>query len=99
MSVPRVCETHAWSHSVSPLQLHVSLGESVMTVSRHATAQARRPCREMQRLASVDKKALAALLKDTGKRLGTARVALLKAELESLAAKHHTHRFWAKEFA
>jgi hypothetical protein len=99
MSVHHVRETHAWSHPVSPLQLHVSLGESVMTLSRHATAQARRPRREMQRLASGDKKALAALLKDTGKRLGTARVALLKAELESLAAKHHAPRFGAKEVA
>jgi RecB family exonuclease len=53
----------------------------------------------LQRLASVEKKALDALLKDAGKRLGTARVALLKAELDSLAAKHHSPRFWAKEVA
>lgn len=53
----------------------------------------------VQRLASVEKKALDALMKDAGKRLGTARVALMKAELDSLAAKHHSPRFWAKEVA
>ncbi|RJS14238.1 PD-(D/E)XK nuclease family protein [Corallococcus sp. H22C18031201] len=53
----------------------------------------------VQHLASVDKKSLDALLKDAGKRLGSARVALLKAELGSLATKHHSPRFWAKEVA
>ncbi|MCP3104215.1 PD-(D/E)XK nuclease family protein [Myxococcus sp. K15C18031901] len=71
--------------------------EPTVAVLARATGLSREEL--MQRLASVDKKALDALLKDEGKRLGTARVALLKAELNSLAAKHHSPRFWAKEVA
>ncbi len=49
------------------------------------------------RLATVDKKALDALLKEFGKETDRARVRLLKAELESVARKTYTPRFWAKE--
>jgi RecB family exonuclease len=49
-----------------------------------------------QRLATVDKKALDALLKDLGKSLPRARVSLLKAELEARAERQHSPRFWAK---
>ncbi len=51
----------------------------------------------LKRLASVDNKALDALLKDLGKSTDRARVRLLKAELESVADKTHSPRFWAKE--
>lgn len=71
--------------------------EPTVAVLAHATGLPREEL--LQRLASVDKKALDALLKDAGKRMGSAHMALLKAELESLAAKHHSPRFWAKEVA
>ncbi|MCP3105368.1 PD-(D/E)XK nuclease family protein [Myxococcus sp. K15C18031901] len=71
--------------------------EPTVAVLARATSLSREEL--LQRLATVDKKALDALLKDEGKRLGTARIALLKAELNSLAAKHHSPRFWAKEVA
>ncbi|WP_338869344.1 PD-(D/E)XK nuclease family protein [Myxococcus stipitatus] len=71
--------------------------EPTIAVLARATGLSREAL--VERLGSVDKKALDALLKDEGKRLGTARVALLKAELDSLAAKHHSPRFWAKEVA
>ena len=51
----------------------------------------------LKRLASVDNKALDAILKDLGKSTDRARVRLLKAELESVADKTHSPRFWAKE--
>ena len=51
----------------------------------------------LKRLASVDNKALEAFLKEIGKSTDRARVRLLKAELESVAEKTHSPRFWAKE--
>ncbi|WP_141593901.1 PD-(D/E)XK nuclease family protein [Myxococcus sp. AB056] len=69
------------------------------TLSRLASAMCLPRYELVERLTTIDKKALNALLKDAVKRLGTARVALLKAELDSLATKHHSPRFWAKEVA
>lgn len=51
------------------------------------------------RVASVDNKALEALLKELGKSLDRPRVNLLKAELDAIAKKTHSPRFWAKEVA
>lgn len=51
----------------------------------------------LARLAAVDKKALDGLLKDVGKTTDRARVRMLKAELEALADKSFSPRFWAKE--
>lgn len=49
------------------------------------------------RLATIDKKSLDALLKDLSKSTDRARVKLLKAELETVADKKFSPRFWAKE--
>jgi len=51
----------------------------------------------LSRLATVDKKALDKLLKDIGKTTDRARVRLLKTELEAIADKSISPRFWAKE--
>jgi len=51
------------------------------------------------RVAAVDNKALEGLLKELGKKLDRPRVNLLKAELEAVAKKTHSPRFWAKEVA
>ncbi len=51
----------------------------------------------LKRLATVDNKALDALLKELGKTGDRARVRLLKTELEAIAEKTHSPRFWAKE--
>jgi hypothetical protein len=51
------------------------------------------------RLASVDKKALDAVLKGIGKKLDKPRVSLLKAELDAHATKTHSPRFSANEVA
>src|SRR5690606_20744131 len=53
----------------------------------------------LERIASVDNKALEALLKELGKALDRPRVNLLKAELDAIAKKTHSPRFWAKEVA
>jgi len=47
------------------------------------------------RVATVDKKAVDALVKDLARPLGKSRVTLLKAELEATAEKRHSPRFWA----
>ena len=49
------------------------------------------------RLAAIDKKSLDALLKDLGKSTNRAQVKLVKAELETVADKKFSPRFWAKE--
>jgi RecB family exonuclease len=49
------------------------------------------------RIVAVDNKALEAVLKELGKSTDAARVRLLKAELESVAKKIQSPRFWAKE--
>jgi hypothetical protein len=41
--------------------------------------------------------ALERLLKEVGKKLDRSRVTLLKAELESVAAKSYSPRLWARE--
>ena len=51
------------------------------------------------RLATIDKKALDKLLKELGKTTDRARVRLLKTELEAVADKTHSARFWAKGVA
>ena len=51
------------------------------------------------RLASVENKALDALLKDLGKTLGKDRLNLLKAELDTVVEKRLSQRFSAKEEA
>jgi len=51
----------------------------------------------LSRLATVDKKALDKLLKDLGKTTDRARVRLLKTELEAIADKSISPRFWAKQ--
>ena len=51
------------------------------------------------RLASVENKALEALLKDLAKTLGKDRLNLLKAELDTVVEKRLSQRFSAKEEA
>lgn len=53
----------------------------------------------LQKLGTIDKKALDALLKGLGKTLDKPRVSLLKASLDAHADKKHSPRFWAKEVA
>ena len=50
-------------------------------------------------LASIDKKSLEKLLKELAKDMERPRVTLLKAELDAIANKTHTPRFWAKAVA
>ena len=49
-----------------------------------------------RRLATVDKKALDALLKEVGQKHDRARIRMLKAELESVADKSFSPRLWTK---
>jgi putative RecB family exonuclease len=49
-----------------------------------------------RRIATVDNKALEALLKELGKEIERPRVTLLKAELDARAKKSFSPRFWAK---
>ena len=51
----------------------------------------------VRKLATIDKDALSALLKELGKELPKPRVRLLQAELEARATKTFTPRLWAKE--
>jgi len=51
----------------------------------------------LARLGTIDKKRLDALLKELGKTTDRARVRLLKTELETIADKSISPRFWAKE--
>jgi putative RecB family exonuclease len=51
----------------------------------------------LERVATVDKKALEAVLKELGKAIEKPRLAMLKAELEARANKRFTPRLWAKE--
>ncbi|MCK9521492.1 MAG: PD-(D/E)XK nuclease family protein [Proteobacteria bacterium] len=51
----------------------------------------------VERLAAIDKDALEKLLKELGRTTNRAQVRLLKTELESVAHKSHSPRFWAKE--
>jgi len=53
----------------------------------------------LERIVSVDNKALEGLLKELGKSMERPRVNLLKAELDAIAEKTHSPRFWAKEVA
>ena len=53
----------------------------------------------LDRIVSIDNKALEALLKELGKSLDRPRLNLLKAELDAIADKTHSPRFWAKEVA
>lgn len=53
----------------------------------------------VERIATVDGKALDRLLKEAGKTLDRSRVALLKAELDATAERSFSPRFWAKEVA
>ena len=53
----------------------------------------------LERIVSVDNKALEGLLKELGKSMDRPRVNLLKAELDAIAKKTHSPRFWAKEVA
>lgn len=69
--------------------------EPTLRILSEATGVARDEL--LKRLASVDNKALDALLKELGKSTDRARVRLLKAELESVADKTHSPRFWAKK--
>ncbi len=69
------------------------------TMQALATATGLSPDEVLERIGSVDKKALDGLVKEVGKRLDKPRLALLKAELEARAEKTHSPRFWAKEVA
>jgi RecB family exonuclease len=51
----------------------------------------------VERLAAIDKDALEKLLKELGRTTDRAQVRLVKTELESVAEKTHSPRFWAKE--
>lgn len=53
----------------------------------------------LDRIVSIDNKALEALLKELGKSIDRPRLNLLKAELDAIADKTHSPRFWAKEVA
>ena len=53
----------------------------------------------VEEIVAVDKKSLDALVKKLGKSLGKDRVTLLKAELDAIAEKRFSQRFWAKEVA
>lgn len=69
--------------------------EPALRILSEATGLARDEL--LKHLAAVDNKALDALLKELGKTSAGARVRLLKAELESIADKTHSPRFWSKE--
>ncbi|MDY0004495.1 MAG: PD-(D/E)XK nuclease family protein [Polyangia bacterium] len=51
------------------------------------------------RVATVDGKALDAVLKEAGKMLGRSKTALLRTELEAAATKSYSPRLWAKAVA
>ena len=53
----------------------------------------------LSEVASIDKKALDALVKKLGKQLDKSRLMLLKAELDANAEKRYGSRFWAQEVA
>lgn len=53
----------------------------------------------LERIVSVDNKALDRLLKDLGKSMKRARVTMLKAELDAVANKTHSPRLWARRAA
>ena len=53
----------------------------------------------LDRVASVDNKALDALLKELGNSMPRPMVNLLKLELDAIAEKTHSPRFWAKKAA
>ena len=71
--------------------------EPALATLEHATGLGRDEL--MPRLATIDKKALDKLLKELGKTTDRARVRLLKTELEAVADKTHSARFWAKGVA
>lgn len=51
----------------------------------------------LERIATVDNKALEGVLKSLGKELPKPQLALLKAELDAVAKKTHSPRLWGKE--
>ena len=69
--------------------------EPTLRVLEEATGLARAEL--VSKLATIEKDALQALLKDLGTKLPRPRVTLLKAELEARAKKSFTPRFNAKE--
>ncbi len=73
-----------------PLEPTLSLLADVTGLGRDAL---------LERLGTIDKKALDALLKSLGRTLEKPRVSLLKAELEAHAKKTQSPRFYAKEVA
>ncbi len=69
--------------------------DSTLALLGNATGSSREEL--LERIATVDKKALDGLLKELGKAVDKPRLALLKAELEARANKRFTPRLWAKE--
>jgi putative RecB family exonuclease len=68
--------------------------ESTFELLEKATGQERSAL--LSRLAAIDKKALETLLKELAGQIDKPRLLLLKAELEAVAHKSYSPRFWAK---
>ena len=68
--------------------------ESTFELLEKATGQDRSAL--LSRLAAIDKKALEALLKELASQIEKPKLLLLKAELEAVAHKSYSPRFWAK---
>lgn len=71
--------------------------DATIELTQKATGMSREDL--IGKLAVIDKKPLDNLIKELGKTAERSRVALLKAELEAVAQKSHSPRFWAKEVA
>ncbi|MDF1524155.1 MAG: PD-(D/E)XK nuclease family protein, partial [Trueperaceae bacterium] len=69
------------------------------TLSALASATGESPEALLAQVGSIDKKSLDALVKKLAKSIGKDRVTLLKAELDAIAEKRFSQRFWAKEVA
>jgi len=69
------------------------------TLSALASATGETPEALLAQVGSIDKKSLDALVKKLAKSIGKDRATLLKAELDAIAEKRFSQRFWAKEVA
>ena len=69
------------------------------TLSALASATGESPEALLAQVGSIDKKSLDALVKKLAKSIGKDRATLLKAELDAIAEKRFSQRFWAKEVA
>ena len=69
------------------------------TLAALASATGESPEALLAQVGSIDKKSLDALVKKLARSIGKDRVTLLKAELDAIAEKRFSQRFWAKEVA